>query len=62
MMPPPPPVPPTSNDGRGEVVEKQSSALDLEFEQLWETTSELGEDDLERMKEWVVPHSLWKMS
>lgn len=44
-MPPPPPVPPAVHE-----MEKQASALELEFEQLWETTSDLGEDDLDRMR------------
>lgn len=50
MMPPPPPVLlPALAEVRER--EKQASALELEFEQLWETTSDLGEDDLERMKQ-----------
>jgi CTD kinase subunit gamma len=39
LMPPPPP--------RAAVV----SPLDVEFEQMWESTSELGEDDRESMRE-----------
>lgn len=52
MMPPPPPVPPALVH---DVAEKQATALDLEFEQLWETTSDLSEEDLERMKQFVLP-------
>ena len=52
MMPPPPPVLlPALAEVRER--EKQASALELEFEQLWETTSDLGEDDLERMKQYA---------
>ncbi|TXT09020.1 hypothetical protein VHUM_02494 [Vanrija humicola] len=41
LMPPPPP-PPTF-----------VSPLDVEFDQMWETTSDLDDDDFERMREWV---------
>ena len=60
-MRPPPHLPTPTRDPR--VGEKQgmvsASALDLEFEQLWETTSDLGEEDLLRMKEYVVSYKCW---
>ena len=58
MMPPPPPPPaPSSSSEAREQGDKVGvpvpvqSALDVEFEQTWESTSDLGEDDYERMKE-----------
>ncbi|WVQ77882.1 hypothetical protein IAR50_007587 [Cryptococcus sp. DSM 104548] len=52
---PPPPIPPA---GDGESTEDQTgggagvqSALDVEFEQVWDRVGELDEDDLETMRE-----------
>ena len=60
-MAPPPHLPTPARDPRAQ--EKQvlasASALDLEFEQLWETTSDLGADDLGRMKQYVGSLKGW---
>ena len=56
-MMPPPALPTSLHDIRIEGMEKgigTASALELEFEQLWETMSDLGNDDLNTMKASVV--------
>ncbi|RSH89043.1 hypothetical protein EHS25_002705 [Saitozyma podzolica] len=45
---PGPPAPGASGGGGGET---GMSALDVEFEQMWENTSELDEEDLDKMRE-----------
>jgi hypothetical protein len=47
MMPPPPLPGPDKDKAKATTA---ATALDVEFEQLWETTSDLGDDDYERMK------------
>jgi hypothetical protein len=52
-MPPPPPPDklPVASGGGGGGGETGMSALDVEFEQMWENTSELDEEDLDKMRE-----------
>jgi hypothetical protein len=45
----PPPLPPTLTEVGVD------DPLDVEFDQLWEGGSDLDPDDLERMKEYVIP-------
>jgi hypothetical protein len=47
----PPPLPPTTTEADVGV----DDPLDVEFDQLWEGGSDLDPDDLERMKEYVIP-------
>jgi hypothetical protein len=58
MPPPPIPVPPVDKDKekkeKGKVAMSANlDPLDVEFDQLWEICTEIGEDDLAKMKRYI---------